>query len=86
MKIIPSLLAATALSLVTSGCFYYHSDAPARRTVITETTTAPSRATVVTTLPAGYRTRVIQKKTYYYSNGVYYRTHDRGYVVVPAPL
>lgn len=41
---------------------------------------------VVQSLPPGYRTERHRDQDYYYSNGHYYRTYDRGgYVVVESP-
>lgn len=66
-----------------SGCFSYESRAG--RTVVVDTAPVGVRETVVTTLPAGYRSRVYRGTTYYYHNNVYYRARPDGYVVVTRP-
>ncbi|MDX2081803.1 MAG: hypothetical protein SFU53_13550 [Terrimicrobiaceae bacterium] len=72
------LVLLAAACVLSSGCFSYE-----RRTVATEPVVV--RENVVTTLPAGYRTRVYRGTTYYYRGDVVYRTGPRGYVVVPRP-
>ena len=39
----------------------------------------------IDSLPGGYRSELITGNNYYYHNGVYYRRHSNGYVVVDAP-
>ena len=82
MKTISTLTLIAIMATITSGCISI-----SRRTVEREVVTEPAgRETVITTLPAGYRTRIYKGTTYYYSGDVYYRTYPRGgYVVVTRP-
>ncbi len=48
-------------------------------------TSAPVGA-VVTSLPFGCRTVFVRGTPYYYYNGVYYRRHASGFIVVPVPV
>lgn len=41
--------------------------------------------TVVATLPPHYETIYVSGSPYYYDEGIYYRQHPSGYVVVPTP-
>ena len=85
MKNFIPLAALVAISLTTTGCFSYERRVPASRTVVVESGPA-TRETVITTLPTGYRTRVVSGTTYYYTRNSYYRAYPRGgYVVVPRP-
>lgn len=46
----------------------------------------PDARTVVTTLPAGYRSRTYRGTTYYYHGNTYYRANPSGgYVVTTRP-
>ncbi|MEO6846861.1 MAG: DUF6515 family protein [Chthoniobacterales bacterium] len=76
MKTILSLIAVVAFAAISASCISY-SSRPAHETVV--------REEVITTLPRGYTVRTYHGKRYYYHNNVYYTTHDRGYVIVPAP-
>lgn len=73
------------MAVTTAGCISYERHTPDRTVVVTDT--APvAQETVVTTLPAGYRTRVYRGASYYYAGDVVYRSYPRGgYVVVPRP-
>lgn len=75
MKIVPCLALLAVLAF--SGC------------ISVKTTSEPAvvipKGTVVTTLPVGYRTRVVKGVTYYSNDNVYYRAHPRGYVVTTRP-
>lgn len=84
MKTFISLAALVAVSLTATGCFSYERRVPSR-TVVVESGPA-TRETVITTLPTGYRTRVVSGTTYYYTRNTYYRSYPSGgYVVVPRP-
>jgi hypothetical protein len=79
-------LALLSTVLIASGCFVYEQRTVPSRVVVEESTVSPPPQRVVTVLPAGYRTRVYRGGTYYYYDGVYYRTHPSGgYVVVERP-
>jgi hypothetical protein len=47
---------------------------------------APYRGAFITSLPFGYSTVIIAGEPYYRYNHIYYRRHQHGYFVVPAPL
>ncbi len=86
MKTLLSLTVMAVAASATSGCFVYERRTPARTVVVEQTGISPVRETVVTTLPAGYRTRVYRGTTYYYNGDVYYRSYPAGgYVVVSRP-
>jgi hypothetical protein len=86
MKILLSLSVLAVAASATSGCFVYERRVPARTVVVEQTGVAPARETVITTLPAGYRTRMYRGTTYYYNRDVYYRSLPAGgYVVVQRP-
>ncbi len=46
----------------------------------------PPRGAVISVLPFGYRTVVVNGSTYYSYNNIYYQPCPMGYVVVPQPL
>ncbi|MFA5117262.1 MAG: DUF6515 family protein [Candidatus Omnitrophota bacterium] len=47
---------------------------------------APIRGAFITHLPFGYSTVIVAGEPYYRYNHIYYRRHQRGYYVVPAPV
>jgi hypothetical protein len=81
------LLALLSLTLVISGCIVYERRTVPERVVVHETAVSPGPPPrVVTVLPPGYRTRVYRGVTYYYHDGLYYRSYPSGgYVVVERP-
>lgn len=46
----------------------------------------PPFGAIVTGLPSGCRTVLVNGAPYYYYGGIYYRRHASGYVVVPTPV
>lgn len=83
-----TLLLLGAAALAINGCIFHRSTSPSeRRTVLEETTIiGPDARTVVTTLPAGYRSRTYRGTTYYYHGNTYYRANPSGgYVVTTRP-
>lgn len=47
---------------------------------------APPAGVIVTTIPAGHRTVIAGKTTYFVYDNVYYTTCPSGYIVVPPPV
>lgn len=86
MKTKPTLLilaGVLGLSVFSTGCVIVRTREVPTETVVTQTTSKPGY--VVTTLPAGTKTRVYKGTTYYYYDGVYYQPQGRRYIVVTEP-
>jgi hypothetical protein len=84
MKTISRLASATAAvtALTLTGCVYETRSYP----YVTETVETQHRpGYVIQTLPSRHQVEVISGTRYYHHDGVYYRPHSSGYVVVDPP-
>jgi hypothetical protein len=80
MKLTLLSTAATAVTLLTTGCVVESYNPPPPHGQVSY-----EPGYVINTLPSGYRTEVISGTRYYSHDNVYYRPQGRGYVVVRSP-